>query len=108
MRSTTLISLRTFFATFLAVLALTSPAFAQKKKGDTKKPEPAKEEVDENAGAWGDGDNKKAPATGAADEQAAAPKKDLSSVEPPAEQWDPYNVEETPGKYYFFVGLRYR
>ena len=99
MRSTTL---TTSLATFLAVLALTAPANAQKKKGD---PKPAtKEEVDENAGAWGD--DKKAPP--APTDEEAAPKKDLSRVEPPPEKWDPSNVDEQPDRYYFFVGLRYR
>jgi hypothetical protein len=31
-----------------------------------------------------------------------------SSVQPPAETWDPKDVEELPGKTYLFVGVRYR
>jgi hypothetical protein len=99
MRSTTLISL----GTFLAMFALATPALAQ-KKGDAKKTEPApkKEEPDENAGAWSENDKK---ADNAAE---VAPKKEPSTVEPPAEKWDITDVEEVPGRSYFFVGLRYR
>src|SRR5262245_27338724 len=96
MRSTTLISL----GTFLAVLGLATPANAQKK--DETKKAPQKEEVDENAGAWSENDKK------AEDAPPAPEKKDLSKVEPPTEKWDIYNVDEIPGRYYFFVGLRYR
>lgn len=35
-------------------------------------------------------------------------KKKAEPVEPPAEQWDIYDVDEKPGKAYFFVGLHYR
>lgn len=37
-----------------------------------------------------------------------APKEDFSTVEPPKEQWDIYDVEEIPGRTYLFLGLRYR
>jgi hypothetical protein len=100
MRLKTLIS-PVSLATLLATLAFVTPAAAQ-KKGDAKKPVPQKEEVDENAGAWGD-DKKPEDAP-----IETAPKKDLSRVEPPSEKWDIYDVEEQPGRYYFFVGLRYR
>lgn len=85
MRSTTHISFGALLTA--AVLALSAPAFAQ--KSDEKKAEPAD--------------------TTAADAPTESePKKDLSRVEPPREEWDIYDVEEVPGRTYFFVGLRYR
>jgi hypothetical protein len=35
-------------------------------------------------------------------------KKPVATTEPPAETWDIKDVEELPGKTYFFAGLRYR
>jgi hypothetical protein len=104
MRSTTLISL----GAFLALLAAAAPAEAQRK--GTKKPEPPKtEEPDENANAWSETEDKSAKSgtkpAGAADEAST---KDMSRVEPPSEKWDIENVEEVPGRSYYFVGLRYR
>ena len=84
MRSTTLISFGALLTT--AVLALPSPALAQ-PKGDAAETKTDAED------------------TTATDTE---PKKDLSTVEPPKEQWDIYDVEEVPGRTYFFVGLRYR
>ncbi|MBX3224108.1 MAG: hypothetical protein KF795_26570 [Labilithrix sp.] len=52
--------------------------------------------------------NDKADDSDASDTKESEPKKDLSTVEPPAEKWDIYDVEEVPGRSYFFVGLRYR
>ncbi|MBX3232888.1 MAG: hypothetical protein KIT84_42300 [Labilithrix sp.] len=68
-----------------ATLALASPARADdwgndKKDDDTEDTEQAPK--------------KKAPPT--------------TTVEPPSEEWDITDVEEKPGKAYFFVGLRYR
>lgn len=85
MRSTTHISFGALLTA--AVLALPAPAFAQ--KSDDKKAAPA--------------DTAAADAT-----TEGEPKKDLSKVEPPREEWDIYDVEEIPGRTYFFVGLRYR
>lgn len=107
MRSTTLISL----GTLLALLAISGTAEAQKKRSEPKKPAPTQvEEPDENAGAWSETDpNKdKKPETAAEGESGEPSQSDLSRVEPPAEKWDPTNVEEIPGKTYLFVGLRYR
>lgn len=59
-----------------------------------------------HADDWGK-DNKKDDDTEDA-KPAAKPKKPAATVEPPAEQWDIKDVEEKPGKAYFFVGLRYR
>ncbi len=84
MRSTTLLS---FSAVLAAVLAFPTAALAQQKSGDAPKTEESGDEA------------KKEDAEG---------KKDLSTVEPPREQWDIYDVEEVPGRSYFFVGLRYR
>lgn len=83
MRSTTLLS---FSAVLAAVLAFPTAALAQQKSGDAPKTEESGEEAKKE------------------DEG----KKDLSTVEPPREQWDIYDVEELPGRNYFFVGLRYR
>ncbi len=100
---TTLISL----GSLLAMVALSAPAYAQKKGAPTKPKteEPKKEEEpDENAGAWGENDKKVEAKKKAEDES----KKDMSRVEPPEEKWDNSNVEEVQDKTYFFVGLRYR
>ena len=86
MRSTTLFSFGTLLTA--AILALPSPALAQ-ATGDGAEKEKKTDAED-------------APATD------TEPKKDLSTVEPPKEQWDIYDVEEVPGRTYFFVGLRYR
>jgi hypothetical protein len=37
-----------------------------------------------------------------------APAKPKETVEPPKEEWDETDVEEKPGKTYYFVGLHYR
>ncbi|MCW5834720.1 MAG: hypothetical protein KIS78_20115 [Labilithrix sp.] len=87
MRSTTLISFGTLFA---AVLALPAPARAD--TGDATTADAAEAESDTTDGG--------AP--------GAEPKKEPSLVEPPAEKWDIYDVDEVPGRSYFFVGLRYR
>src|SRR5262245_41118290 len=79
MRSTTLL------LTLAATLAVPLPALAQGT--DTK-----------TSGSEGD---KKADSTGTSTGAA-------SGVEPPKEEWDVYDVTETPGKNYMFVGLRYR
>lgn len=109
MRSTTLFSV-TFLAA-AATVALTTPAYAQ-KKGAPKKVEAPKEDPDENAGAWSETDKKagdtKAAGTKPADASDEAAPKDMSRVEPPAEKWDNTNVEEVPDRSYFFIGLRYR
>ena len=101
MRSTTLFS---FGALSTAVaLALPSPALAQPKGTDTKKAEPAP------SAAPADTKSEWDAVTGEGEDAAPAePKKDLSTVEPPKEQWDIYDVEEIPGRTYMFVGLRYR
>jgi hypothetical protein len=99
MRSTTLLSL----GTVLALLALPATALAQKadaKKADTsatdKKAEDTKTDADTKVAAAAEEPN------------AGEPKKDPSTVEPPRERWDITDVEEVPGRSYFFVGLRYR
>ena len=91
MRLRTLISFGTLLA---AMLALPAPAHAQ--KADTKKAEPA-----DSTDKTDDGD-KKDDAKDASGTAAA------STIEPPAEKWDITDVEEIPGRTYFFVGLRYR
>jgi hypothetical protein len=106
-----------FFGTVLSGLMLTAPAFAQKagggkktdssKKSDAdKKAEQDKAEADKKA------EQEKAEAARKAEaEQAEAEaqkQRAAVQVEPPAEKWDNTNVEELPGKHYFFVGLRYR
>ncbi|MBN9165534.1 MAG: hypothetical protein BGO98_08585 [Myxococcales bacterium 68-20] len=83
MRSTTLLS---FSAVLAAVLAFPTAALAQ-QSGDAPKTEESGDEAKKEEGEG---------------------KKDLSTVEPPREQWDIYDVEELPGRSYFFVGLRYR
>ena len=96
MRSTTLISFGAFSTAMM--LALPSTALAQ-PKGDTKQSEPAAADT---------AAQETAPEAEDATDVAAEPKKDLSTVEPPKEEWDIYDVEEIPGRTYFFVGLRYR
>ena len=93
MRSTTLISIGAFLS---LTLALPAPALAQ--KSDAKKTDAA-DTTDKKADSE--------PKDGAAAAETE-PKKDLSAVEPPKEQWDIYDVDEVPGRTYFFVGLRYR
>ncbi len=102
MRSTTLINALTFVT---AMLALPSSALAQ-KKGDTKKTEAAetaekKADTEAKPAASEESEPKK-------DSSAVESPKDASAVEPPKEEWDIYDVEELPGRTYFFVGLRYR
>jgi hypothetical protein len=111
MRPTTLISLGTFLG---ATLALTQPAYAQ--KGDTKKTDTAEKKKTDTADKKADTAEKKNESTEqksdwektddeAKPEGASA---NPSAVEPPKEQWDITDVEEVPGRTYFFVGLRYR
>ncbi|HVH47817.1 MAG TPA: hypothetical protein VM925_36025 [Labilithrix sp.] len=117
MRSITLIFLGTLLT---ATLALPTPALAQKggakktegtgkksdaeKKAEADKAEADKKAEDEKAEAEKKAETEKA--------QADAQKKDglagASNVEPPPEKWDITDVEELPGRSYFFVGLRYR
>jgi hypothetical protein len=73
----------------------------------------AKDESATTPAATSDTDPGAAAATDAnadADAAATKPEKkaDPSAVEPPHDEWDPSNVEEIPGKSYFFMGLRYR
>jgi hypothetical protein len=42
------------------------------------------------------------------DAKKKAPAKKADGVEPPAEEWNIYDVEEKPGKTYFFIGANYR
>jgi hypothetical protein len=96
MRSTTLTSSGTFLA---ALLLLPAPALAQ--KGDAKKPDSTdKPALDDKPT-----DGSAATKNGEAKNGATSP---ASTVEPPAEQWDITDVEEVPGRTYFFVGMRYR
>lgn len=81
MRSTTLLS---FSAALAAVLAFPTTARAQQSE-DAPKTEEGSDEAKESEST-----------------------KALSTVEPPREQWDIYDVEELPGRRYYFVGLRYR
>jgi hypothetical protein len=99
MRSTTLLP----FGTVLAATLLTfpAPALAQGQKGETKKTDSS-----ESAGSTAKTADSDKKAEGETKE--GEPKKDPSTVEPPAEKWDITDVEEVPGRSYFFVGLRYR
>jgi hypothetical protein len=116
MRPTKLI----FFASLLSTtLSFTAPALAQ--KGGAKKTETSGKKTDGDKKVDADKDKAEADKADAdktdADQKAAAEpqaKKDAvastssTATEPPAEQWDNTNVEEVPGRSYFFVGLRYR
>jgi hypothetical protein len=84
----------TVLLTLLATFLLAVPAAAQKggaKPDESKKTDDDAKKADDDAKKVDD-----------------AKKTDASSVEPPGEKWDINDVEETPGRTYFFVGLRYR
>ncbi len=106
MRSVTLLTL-------LATLALPGTALGQKadakkadgvKKADdakkTTKPAEPKKPDEPKKEEW----KLDEPVTDDSQKPAPAP----TTVEPPAETWDIKDVEERPGKTYFFVGMRYR
>jgi hypothetical protein len=94
MRSTTVV------LTLLATLVFSRAALAQKT--DTKKTD---DKPAEGSGDWGKNLDDKQQLE---KKEPAGTKKDPSSVEPPPEKYDVYDVNEVEGRSYFFVGLRYR
>jgi hypothetical protein len=100
MRSTTGVTVR-FLSGFACLIAtsVSLPAYAQK---DTKKHDSSE----------GKSDDKKSdeyvPMGTKADGSTSGAGASPSGVEPPAETYDIYDVNEVPGKSYFFVGMRYR
>jgi hypothetical protein len=108
MRSTTVL-------TCFALLLLAAPASAQKsdtKKTDTKKTDTKK--TDDAKKGDSDAKDDKAPAPKEKGDGKDTDKKDTEgddakkASDPSSKDWDISDVEETPGKSYFFVGLRYR
>src|SRR5690348_1431332 len=104
MRATTLL-------TILSILLVGSPAFAQKsdaKKSDAKKPETKKVEDDkkpeEKKADEKKPDEKKPDDPNAANGASAA---NATKSVGAADDWNVNDVEETTGRTYFFVGLRY-
>lgn len=88
------------FGTFLSTLALclsARDAFGQKAgtKNDTKKSE-----------GWEDASDKANADTKDTTKENAL--STASTITPPVETWDITDVEERPGRTYYFVGLRYR
>lgn len=88
----------------LLALSVATPreAYAQKAKPGATKPADAKEEKKDDwselEGKKDDDDDKPPPKPEPAPTQSV----DLKG------EWDIYDVDEKPGKYYFFLGLRYR
>jgi hypothetical protein len=94
-------------ASFLAVSAVSTVALAQGAKPKAKPDAPKKDD------AKPADPPKDAPKTDAAqtDQKADAPppeEKKKETVEPPHDEWDIKDVDEQPGKTYFFIGMRYR
>jgi hypothetical protein len=90
MRSTTLLSLVSSLAAGFVLLTSSATVWAQ-GSDDKDKNNDAKKDDSKKDGAKTDG-----------------AKTDMSTVAPPPDVWDIKDVEEAPGKSYFFVGLRYR
>jgi hypothetical protein len=88
MRSSTLFLIASAVSAFTATVALPRLAHAADKDAQAQPP----------GGDDDDDDAKKKPAQ----------KKPAEGVEPPAEEWNIYDVEEKPGKTYFFIGANYR
>lgn len=120
-RVATLATLATLAAA-TALVASSSPAHAQgakksdSKKGDSKKSDSKKSDSKKGEASTPDANavppepEPEAPAPPPADDapQEGTTVDAASAVEPPAEVWDVTDVEEIPGRKYFFVGLRYR
>lgn len=116
MRSTTLFGSILIAASSLCLgSTLSTPALAQ-PKGDAKKTDSSSSTDAKKDDAKKDDTKKDASGTGAAgtddkvqdDMKKSGTTSAASSVDPPAEKWDIYDVDEVPNRSYFFVGLRYR
>jgi len=114
MRLTTRHALAAVLA-FSSIVADGSVAFAQKAdtkkpdaapKADAKKPDATKADAKKPEPPKPEPPKPEPPKADAA--PADEPKPPPPVTEPPAETWNIYDVEELPGKSYFFVGLRYR
>ena len=90
------------------VIATSSTVLAQ----GAPKPKPKADAPKTDAPAPKDEPKKEEPKTDAADAnkpEGGPAEKTKENVEPPHEdEWDIKNVDEVPGKTYFFIGLRYR
>jgi hypothetical protein len=91
----------------LGALVLTAPPAAAQSKGSKPKSDTKKTDADTAKDEPKKDEPKDEPKKEEAKKDEGKPEA-ASSVEPPHDEWDITNVEETPGKTYMFVGLRYR
>ena len=93
MRASFLVALHFTFVPSVLLAFTPAPAFAQSSgtKGTSSSSDVASSDDDDDD-----------------DDDAAAKPAAPSTIAPPQEVWDIKNVEEIPGRRYFFVGLRYR
>lgn len=94
-------------ALFLASLSIDAAAGTKKgkPKADTKAASSAtKDEVKDDAAETSDS----AAHASLANDEEPAEKPAPATVEPPKEEWRSTDVEELPGKTYYFLGARYR